>query len=129
MAESEKVVTPINDDIIGTLNDLLGASIPDVRKVFIKTLGTHVFLRIPTARARGLFEASVAAEDRHVESMKMRLCSIALCDENGKLFIPSMDGAAKHLGSVGSDVIEEIAGHVREMIRIQPEDVDEAEKK
>ena len=88
----------------------------------------QVYLRSPTALAKGRFEASVADEARDIKTLKLRLCAMTLCDQQGHLLFDSEEEAIMGLGERNSQAIEVIATEALRMIQITEDDLEGAVK-
>lgn len=127
----EKVATVSELPPGGVLSDaasILAIQDMEVKRVFVPQWNQHVYLRTPSALAKGRFEASVAGDDKEIRTLKLRLCAMTLCDQQGQLLFSSEKDGVSGLGSKNSQAIEVIATEALKMIQITETDIEDATK-
>lgn len=99
-----------------------------IESFYVESMGAFVWLRHPTALARGEFEGRFVGEGRAkaIATMKIDLCQMVICDEKGNLIFPTRDSARKTLGPLDAEIVTEISQRAESIMKITKEDIEEA---
>ena len=101
----------------------------EIRTKFVPQWDSHIYMRVPSAAQKGVFEQSVAdRENRDISTLKIRLCGMVMCDQDGKLLFESPEKAVEVLSGKSSGAIEVIAEEALKMIQITDQELEDAAK-
>ena len=97
--EKKKVTDlPVAGGILTDAASILAIQDVSIKRIYVPAWDMSVYLRTPTALAKGHFEASVAAENRDIDTLKLRLCAMTVCDAQGNLLFKNDKEAINGLG-------------------------------